>query len=243
MERLQKVIAAAGVCSRRAAERLIVAGRVSVNGEVVTELGTTVKPDDVIAVDGQVVPSRRRLRYVMLNKPAGFVTTRRDPAGRPTVYDLLFESDAELHTVGRLDRDTTGLLLLTNDGALTYRLTHPRYEVTKTYRVWTRPWPKPELLKSLRAGVMLEDGPAVPQRVSLPAPDCLELVLVEGRHREVRRMIEALGLQVLLLRRVALGPLSLGRLKEGKARPLSPREVLRLRAAAGLAESATSRSE
>ncbi len=234
MERLQKLIAAAGEYSRRAAEELIVAGRVTVNGEVVTTLGTKASPEDTIRIDGELLNLPKRFRYVMLHKPDGYVTTKSDPEGRPTIYDLLFEDDRTLHPVGRLDRDTLGLLLLTNDGELTYRLTHPRYEVTKTYQVWLKPWPKKPLLKALRHGVELDDGLAKPKSVRFADPQSLELVLSEGRNREVRRMMEALEHEVVMLQRIAMGPLTLGRLKPGKARPLKPEEVSRLRQAVGL---------
>ncbi|MBI2301126.1 MAG: rRNA pseudouridine synthase [Armatimonadetes bacterium] len=234
MERLQKLIANAGVCSRRAAEKLILAGRVTVNGRVVTELGSGAEPSDEVAVDGDVITVPKRHRYVALHKPAGVVTTRKDPEGRETVYDLLYAEDVALHPVGRLDRDSTGLLLLTNDGELTHRLTHPRYGVEKVYQVWTRPWPQKAMLAKLRRGVELEDGPAVPKAARIAAPDSYEVTVAEGRNREVRRIFEALGLEILLLRRVRIGPIGLGHLKEGKARPLRPDEVDRLRELVGL---------
>jgi len=235
MERLQKLIAAAGICSRRAAEQLILDGRVTLNGQVVTELGTKAGPDDLILVDGEPVRPLARTRYVMLNKPAGYVTTRSDTHQRATVYDLLYEDDHVLYPVGRLDRDTTGLLLLTNDGELTHRLTHPSREVEKVYLAWTDPRPTRETLKQLRQGVELEDGPAVPKAAHIASPEHFELTLAEGRNREVRRIFEAVGHRVLLLRRIRLGTLELGPLKEGKARPLTPHEVRALRELVDLA--------
>jgi len=234
MERLQKLIAAAGKYSRRAAEELIVAGRVSVNGQVVTELGTKATAEDDIRIDGESIALPKRFRYVMLYKPEGYVTTKKDPADRLTIYDLLFDEDRMLHPVGRLDKDTLGLLLLTNDGELTYRLTHPSFEIPKTYQVWLKPWPKKPLVKALRKGVELEDGLAKPESVKFLGAEAIELVLKEGRNREVRRMMEALDHEVVQLQRVALGPLELGRLKLGKARPLNHDEIQRLRAAVGL---------
>ena len=234
MERLQKLIAAAGEYSRRAAEELIVAGRVTVNGEVVTTLGSKASPEDEIRVDGEELNQPKKYRYVMLHKPAGCVTTKSDPRDRQTIYDLLFAADRTLHPVGRLDKDSLGLLLLTNDGELTYRLTHPSFEVPKTYHVWTKPWPKKPLLKALRKGVELEDGPAKPESVSFHTPEAIEMVLREGRNREVRRILEALNHEVVMLQRVAIGPLTIGKLKPGKARPLNHDEVLRLREAVGL---------
>lgn len=234
MERLQKLISAAGICSRRAAEQLILEGRVTLNGEVVTELGTKAGPDDLILVDGVPVRPLRRLKYVALNKPAGFVTTKSDTHGRSTVYELLFPEDQALHPVGRLDRDTTGLLLLTNDGDLTHRLTHPSFEVEKVYLIWTDPRPNRETLKQLRQGVELDDGPAVPVAAHIASPEHFELTVSEGRNREVRRIFEAVEHRVLLLRRIRLGTLEIGALKEGKARPLSPHEVRSLRQLVGL---------
>lgn len=230
MQRLQKLIAGAGLCSRRAAEKLIAAGRVTVNGQVITELGSKADPAaDTIEVDGVALEVPRRSRYVLLNKPAGYLTSKGDPDGRPTVYDLLFPDDAPLNPVGRLDQATCGLLLLTSDGELANRLLHPRYGVERVYHVWTRPWPKPRDLSRVKKGVVLDDGLAKPLRARIAAPDCFEVVLGEGRNREVRRMFEALGFEVLLLRRIQFGPLTLGRLKEGKARPLRPDEIERLR--------------
>ncbi len=206
----------------------------TLNGQLVTQLGTKAGPDDVITVDGQPLRVPKRHRYVLLHKPAGYVTTRHDPSGRPTVYDLLYDEDALLHPVGRLDRDTTGLLLLTNDGDLTARLTHPRYEVERAYRVLLDPWPTRKLLKRLRQGVDLEDGLVKPRSVTPSGPGMVELVLCEGRNREVRRLFEAVGHQVMALHRCRYGTVLLGRVKEGKARPLKPDEVARLKALVGL---------
>ena len=195
-----------------------------------TQLGSQAEPTDRIEIDGELISAPLRLRHVLFNKPEHIVCTRNDPEGRPTVYDLLFESDHGLHTVGRLDFESCGLLLLTNEGELTHRLTHPRWEVPKTYRVGTKPWPNAELMRRLRAGVELEDGPARATSARYLAFDTCELTLTEGRNREVRRMFEALGLEVLYLCRLSYGPLTLGHLKPGKARPLRTEEVERLRA-------------
>lgn len=242
MERVQKLVAAAGVCSRRAAEQLIRDGRVRVNGKVVTELGTKAAPTDIIEVDGQRIDPGVKLRYVILHKPVGVVTTRSDPAGRPTVYDLLYDIDRTLHTVGRLDYDSSGLLLLTNDGELTHRLTHPRWGVEKLYRVVTKPWPSEQALRQLRDGVELDDGPARAKQVRHIHADTAEIVLAEGRTRQVRRMFEAVGLEVLLLQRRRFGPLELGELRVGGARPLKIGELKRLRAAVGLEVEPTPRA-
>lgn len=237
MERLQKFLARAGVASRRAAEELIRSGRVRVNGETVTQLGMQVDPEhDRVEVDGAVVrPSAQKL-YVALNKPAGVVTTTRDPWGRPTVMDLV-PKIGRLYPVGRLDADTEGLLLLTNDGELANRVMHPRYGCDKEYRALVRGVPSEEALEQLRHGVQLDDGRlARPVRVEIAeqAPggrQWLRVTLREGRKREVRRMLAAVGMPVEYLQRVRIGPLKLGRLPVGKARPLSRSEVAALYAA------------
>ena len=226
--RLAKYLAHAGVASRRAAEGLVTQGRVAVDGSVVTDPARDVGDDHAVAVDGRAVaPEGRELH--MLNKPAGVVSTARDTHGRSTVTDLV-PSARRLYPVGRLDADTTGLILLTNDGELANRLTHPRYEVEKLYRVELRPRPVSDrALQALREGVRLDDGPTLPARVTQPAPGVLEMALREGRKRQVRRMCEAVGHRVVALRRVAFGPLELGRLSEGESRRLSDEELERLR--------------
>jgi 23S rRNA pseudouridine2605 synthase len=228
--RLAKFLAHSGVASRRAAERLIADGRVTVGGERVTDPARDVDEESGVAVDGRgVAPEPRELFAV--NKPKGVVSTARDTHGRPVVTDLV-ESDRRLYPVGRLDADTTGLILLTNDGELAERLTHPRYGVEKTYRATVHP---PNVsdrsLRAMREGVVLEDGRTAPARVSLGAPGELEIVLREGRKHQVRRMCEAVGHKVTALERVAFGPLLLGRLKQGHSRRLNTADVERLRAA------------
>ena len=237
MDRLQKVIAAAGVCSRRRAEALIEAGRVKVNGEVVRRLGVQVDPRrDVIEVDGRRLEFKP-LRYYALHKPAGVVSTARDHLGRRTVVDLV-PSEVRVYPVGRLDFDTEGLLLLTNDGALAYRLTHPSYEVEKVYEAVLRGAITPEAVRRLREGVMLEDGMTKPARVSVTAVrngrSTVRIAIHEGRNRQVRRMAEAVGFPVQYLKRVAVGPIALGSLKRGQWRHLSDDEVRRLKAAVRL---------
>lgn len=236
MERLHKFLAQAGIASRRAAEQLITSGRVSVNGETVTRLGVQVDPErDRVEVDGVLVqPSGQKL-YLVLNKPAGVVTTTRDPWGRPTVMDLV-PKVGRLYPVGRLDAETEGLLLLTNDGELANRVMHPRYGCDKEYRALVRGVPSEEALEELRSGVQLDDGVARAVRVEVAerAPggrQWLRLTLREGRKREVRRMLAAVGLPVEYLQRVRIGPLKLGELPVGKARPLSRSEVAALYAA------------
>jgi len=229
--RLVKYLAHAGVASRRSAERLIVAGRVTVGGERVTDPAREVDERSGVAVDGEPVAPESRVVYA-LNKPAGVVSTARDTHGRPTVTELV-PAERRLYPVGRLDADTTGLILLTNDGELANRLTHPRYEVPKTYVARVEPAPVGEgALRSLREGVDLDDGRTAPAGARQRRPGVLELTLREGRKRQVRRMCEAVGHRVVELERVAFGPLRLGDLEPGRHRRLSAAEVERLRAAA-----------
>ena len=228
--RLAKYRAHAGVASRRAAERLVADGRVTVDGAVVTDPARDVDESSRIAVDGEPARPQQRIVYAV-NKPAGVVSTARDTHGRRTVTDLA-PTGTRLYPVGRLDADTTGLILLTNDGDLANLLTHPRYEVPKTYRARVRPEPVPDgALRTLREGVELEDGPTAPARVRQIRPGLLEITLTEGRNRQVRRMCEAVGHPVVELCRTAFGPLRLGDLPEGGRRRLTATEVERLRAA------------
>ncbi len=235
--RLHKLLADAGVASRRAAERLIVTGRVRVNGVRVVELGAHADPArDRIEVDGRPLAGPERKRYVLLHKPRGFLTTRADPRGRPRVFDLVPELGVRLHSVGRLDFDAEGLLLLTNDGDLTYRLTHPRHGVRRVYHVLVQGRLDPSVLETLQRGVLLEDGPARVERARrLRSAEAglhwLELTLAEGRYREVKRLCRAVGLVVQRLRRVAFGPLDLGQLPPGQWRELTADEVQRLASA------------
>jgi 23S rRNA pseudouridine2605 synthase len=229
--RLVKFLAHAGVASRRAAEGLIADGRVTVGGEVVTNPATDVDADSRVAVDGSsVAPEPREVHA--LNKPRGVVSTAHDTHGRKTVVDMV-RSPRRLYPVGRLDADSTGLILLTNDGELADLLTHPRYGVQKVYRVKIQPGRlSPRALKALRDGVELDDGPTAPARVRQLAPGVLEIALREGRKRQVRRMCEAVGHRVVELERVAFGPLGLRGLEPGKSRRLKEAEVDRLRRAA-----------
>ena len=226
--RLAKYLAARGVASRRSAERLIQAGRVSVNGATVTDPARSVTGGEAIAVDGSSVPPQEPHVVYAVNKPAGVVSTASDPQGRPTVVDLI-ESPARLYPVGRLDIDTTGLILLTNDGRLAHRLTHPRFEVPKTYRAMVDRAPVREpALRALRSGVELEDFKAAPARVRVLAPDTLELTVHEGRKRQIKRMCEAVGHPVRRLERVAIAGLTLSDLRPGAYRRLSGEEVAAL---------------
>lgn len=237
MERLQKVLAHAGVASRRACETMIIAGRVTVNGHVVTELGTRVDPAiDVLAVDGHTIAGAAASVYILLNKPVGYVSTTSDPEGRPTVLDLVKETQAQrLYPVGRLDVDSEGLLLLTNDGALTQRLTHPRYELEKEYMAWVSGRPSADVLSRLRAGIPLDGKPAPIDSVDIVERPGhtdqltqLRVVIHEGRKREIRRLCELAGFPVQRLRRVRVGSIELGDLAPGRSRPLTRQEIASL---------------
>ncbi|MFN3682312.1 MAG: pseudouridine synthase [Fimbriimonadaceae bacterium] len=238
-ERLHKRIAASGLCSRRAAEELIRQGRVSVNGRIVTELGTKVGPDDRVEVDGQPIARPRKVALVM-NKPEGVLTTLSDPRGRRTVAHLLPRLDVTVKPVGRLDMDTSGVLLFTNDGELAARLTHPRYGVVKEYRAEVRGVPDEKDLERLRKGVHIEGGKTAPAEVRLigtrQGGDSAVVVLRihEGRNRQVRRMMEAVGHPVLKLRRTRFGPISASRMAPGECRMLGREELDRLRGLVGL---------
>ena len=226
--RLNAYLARAGVASRRRADDLIKAGRVRVNGEP-GALNTFVTAADLVEVDGERVRPQR-LTYVLLNKPAGTVTTARDPQGRPTVVDLV-DLPERVVPVGRLDADTTGALLLTNDGALAHRLAHPRYGVEKTYVADVEGRPTDASLRRLAEGVELEDGRTAPARARRLTRSRLELTLHEGRNREVRRMCEAVGHRVRALHRSTYAGLSIGGLRPGEWRELTDDEVRRLRSA------------
>jgi 23S rRNA pseudouridine2605 synthase len=220
------------VASRRKAEEIVAKGLVTVGGEVVTDPARDVEAGDDVRVNGSPVGTEAREVWAV-NKPAGVVSTAREPGRRRAVVELV-RSEARLYPVGRLDADSTGLLLLTNDGDLANRLTHPRYEVEKAYRALLRRPPSAEDLRRLAAGVDLEDGPTAPARVERVGESEIELVLREGRNRQVRRMAEAVGNEVAALRRVRFGPIELGDLAEGRARRLGPEEIAALRAAAGV---------
>jgi len=230
--RLAKFLAHGGVASRRKAEEIVAKGVVTVGGEVVTDPARDVSSGDDVRVNGDPVGAEAREVWVV-NKPAGVVSTAREPGERAAVVELV-DSPARLYPVGRLDADSTGLLLLTNDGELANRLTHPRYEVAKAYRVRLLRPPADRDLERLRRGVDLEDGPTAPAEVARLGEREIEIVLREGRNRQVRRMAEAVGNRVQELRRVRFGSLRLGGLAEGKGRRLSDEEVARLWKDAGL---------
>lgn len=230
-ERLQKVISQAGIASRRESEELIKAGRVKVNGVVVTELGTKVEPTrDKVAVDNKPIRTEKPV-YILLNKPRGIVTTLHDPEGRKTVASLLPDISERIYPVGRLDYNTEGLLLMTNDGELTHALTHPSHEIEKTYRAKVLGRPPEEKLDRLRAGIKLEDGLTAPAKVNAVEYDrekdlsTVEIVITEGRNRQVRRMFEAIGHPVRQLKRVKFAFLTLVGVRRGAYRHLEADEV------------------
>jgi 23S rRNA pseudouridine2605 synthase len=240
-ERLQKVLARSGFGSRRVCENLIADGRVSVNGEVAV-LGRRVDvTSDKVGVDGVPVSVREGLVHYLLNKPPGVVTTASDPQGRPTVVELV-PTEPRVFPVGRLDADTEGLLLLTNDGDLTHRLTHPSFGVEKEYLAEVEGEPAPGAIRRLREGVELEDGTTAPARVAALAPNVLRLTIHEGKNRQVRRMCAAIGHPVVRLVRTRIGPVTDRSLAPGEWRGLSPQEVRSLEEAAA-SSSATGRSE
>lgn len=238
-ERLQKILAGAGIASRRAAEQLITAGRVTVNGVVVDELGSKADPvTDVITLDGKPVHPEKSKVYLLLFKPVGYMTTLKDPEGRPVVTDLLKDVSERVFPVGRLDYNTEGVLLLTNDGELANRLMHPRHEVEKEYHVRVRGMVTPGQVALLAKGVELDDGITSPAKVNIiKASDnntWLSIAIHEGRYRQVRRMCEAVSLSVVRLKRVRYGALDLGLLKPGEYRHLSDDEVKGLTATAAV---------
>jgi 23S rRNA pseudouridine2605 synthase len=228
--RLAKYLAHGGVASRRKAEEIIAKGLVTVGGEVVTDPARDVGEGDDVRVNGAPVVAEVREVWAV-NKPVGVVSTAREPGSRTPVVDLV-ETEARLYPVGRLDADSSGLLLLTNDGELANRLTHPRYEVPKAYVARLKAPIGDGDLERLRSGVGLDDGPTAPTQVKRLGEREIEIVLREGRNRQVRRMLEAVGNEVVALRRVRFGPLGLGPLKEGAARRLSEDEIAQLHEAA-----------
>jgi pseudouridine synthase len=235
VERLQKILSQAGVASRRASEQLMLDGRVTVNGVAVTELGTKADPaHDDIRVDGRRVRIAERHRYILLNKPRGYVTTRSDPQRRPTVLDLVGAREY-VYPVGRLDFDSEGLILLTNDGDLAAHLTHPRHGVARVYEARVLGVPDDRDLRRLSRGIVIDGRRTAPARVALRPPrrgaaeSTIEVTIREGRNRQVRRMCDAIGHPVTHLRRIAIGPVRDDRLRPGQWRDLTADEVRRLR--------------
>lgn len=233
-DRLQKVISRAGIASRRQAEELILAGKVKVNEQVVTELGVKVSPQDKVKVDGKLI-RREKLVYLLLYKPKGVITTTKDERGRKTVIDYLPKVKERVYPVGRLDYNTEGLLVLTNDGHLTNQMIHPRYELQKVYRARIEGMTTEEELDRLRVGVELEDGMTAPALVQMlgyePERDytLIELTIHEGRNRQVRRMCEAIGHPVVQLKRIQIGNLTLDGLRRGQSREITKEELRALK--------------
>jgi pseudouridine synthase len=229
-ERLQKVLAHAGVASRRSCEELILAGKVKVDGKLITDLGIKVDPEkSVIEVAGKPIPGKEQLIYILLYKPAGFLSTVHDPQKRRTVMDLIHGVRQRVYPVGRLDYDTSGLILLTNDGELANDLIHPSREVEKTYRALVKGIPTGKCLGELAKGIMLEDGKTAPAQVKVKkiinGNALVDITIHEGRNRQVRRMFQRVGNPVIRLKRIAFGPLKIGRMKPGEWRYLTDREV------------------
>ncbi|MGI6422328.1 MAG: pseudouridine synthase [Syntrophomonadaceae bacterium] len=227
--RLAKYLAAAGAASRRKAEQLIVEGRIKVNGVLVIEPGRVINPHlDIIDFDGQILKPQKKI-YLMLNKPAGYLSSTYDPHGRPTVMDLLKGIQGRLYPVGRLDLDTRGLLLLSNDGEFTNKIIHPRYHVDKKYQVLVKGQLSEKALRQLRKGVQLEDGLTSPAEVKVLQTNTnstlIEMSIHEGRKRQVKRMLAQVGFPVISLKRTAIAFLDLGNLEEGQYRHLDPHEV------------------
>jgi 23S rRNA pseudouridine2605 synthase len=228
--RLAKFLAHAGIASRRGAEEIVRDGRVSIAGKIVTDPARDVDVDSGVAVDGRFLEGVEERMVFVVHKPSGVLSTARDQWGRPTVIDLVPSRGARLYPVGRLDQDSTGIILVTNDGDLAQRMTHPSYEVPRVYRATVHPSPVPEhALRTLREGVELEDGRTAPAKVRQLKPGVLELTIHEGRNHQVKRMCEAVGHRVNTLQRIRFGPLRLDDLPEGAHRRLRAAEVETLR--------------
>ena len=235
--RLQKYLADAGVASRRKAEELIAQGKVKVNGKVVTEMGCKIDPkkDEVTYLDKKIDTKETKMVYIMLNKPVGYVTTAKEQFGRPAVVDLVRGVNERIFPVGRLDYDTSGLLLLTNDGDLTYKLTHPKHDVDKTYIAKLYGIPDEGALQKFRRGVTIDGVKTKPAKIQIIEKDkdgrfcTAEIIIHEGRNRQVRRMLDSVGANVMSLKRISVGSLTLGNLPEGKWRRLSDAEINKLR--------------
>jgi pseudouridine synthase len=237
--RLNKYIAQSGLASRREADNLIVAGKVSINGQIITELGFKIDPAaDQVLVGNKLAQIESRREYYAVNKPLGFIVTRKDPHRRPTVMDLIPDLPGNVFPIGRLDSNSEGLLLLTNDGELTHRLLHPRYEIKKIYHVLVKGRPGREQLERLEKGIFLDGRKTAPAKVRFlggnPSKAALTVEIHEGRKREIRRMFQVLGYPVISLKRIQFAGISLGNLKPGKWRRLSVVEVAGLKKIAGL---------
>ncbi|MHB8158048.1 MAG: pseudouridine synthase [Desulfocucumaceae bacterium] len=242
MERLQKFMSRHGIASRRACEEIIAAGRVRVNGKVISTPGVTVDPArDKVVVDGRRLGEPEKKIYIMINKPRGYISTAQDPRGRKKVTDLLENIKERVYPVGRLDYDSEGLLIMTNDGEFAQKLTHPSHEVPKTYRVRLKGLPSDDDLDKIATGVMLDDKMTAPAKLAFieerEGNALLEITISEGRNRQVRRMFETINFEVIRLKRVKIGSLTLGNLKSGENRPLRETEVTVLLKMAGIKRS------
>lgn len=229
--RLQKFLAHAGVASRRASEELIRQGRIAVNGRTVTDMGVSVGENDAVALDGKLITNRETddKIYIILNKPVGYVSTAKDQFGRPAVTDLVKDIQSRLYPVGRLDYDTSGLILLTNDGEFTYMLTHPKHEINKVYEALVSGVPTKAEVKRFEAGLEIEDYVTSPARLDILAVKgenaVIRVTIHEGKNRQVRKMCKAIGHRVLSLKRISIGPIALKDLPDGKWRRLTPEEI------------------
>ncbi len=227
--RLQKYLAHAGVASRRTAEEMIKQGRVAVNNVIIENMGFAVSSDDFITVDGKPVNIEEEKVYILLNKPVGYVSTSKDQFGRPTVLDLVKDVGKRLYPVGRLDYDTSGLILLTNDGDFTYRLTHPKHEINKVYEAVISGFPEKSEIKRFESGLKIEDYQTSPAELLIIEKQgintLVRITIHEGKNRQVRKMCEAIGHKVLTLKRIQMGPIALDKLPQGKWRHLSDKEL------------------
>lgn len=233
--RLQKFLAEAGVASRRKSEEIILQGRVDINGSIITELGSKVKDGDIVKVDGKIIKQEEKKVYVLLNKPVGYITTARDQFSRKTVLDLIDGVKERIYPVGRLDYDTSGLLLLSNDGDLAYKLTHPGREIDKVYQVKIKGILDDRAIQAFKHGIRIDDyvtSPANVRTIEHTEKDSIiEVTIHEGKNRQVRRMCEEVGYTVLKLKRIAIGPLKLDGIEEGSWRYLTTEEIKKLKQA------------
>lgn len=227
--RLQKFLAHAGIASRRAAENIIKQGRVAVNGKIITDMGVTVIDTDIVTVDGKLVGNEEEKKYIMLHKPVGYVSSVKDQFGRPTVLDLVKDVDGRLYPVGRLDYDTSGLILLTNDGDFTYHLTHPKHEINKVYEALISGKPSKKEIDMFETGLKIEDYKTSPAKIIIKEVNknntLVHITIHEGKNRQVRKMCAAIGHKVISLKRISIGPIALGDLPEGKWRNLTKAEL------------------
>jgi len=236
--RLQKYLASSGVASRRKCEEYIQEGRISVNGNTITQLGTQVSDEDIVTYDHQIVRCNAQYVYYILNKPVGYVTTVKDEKDRPTVLDLMREIPTRIFPVGRLDYNTSGLLMLTNDGELTYALTHPKHDVNKTYQVKVKGRVSDAAIENLESGIFIEGRKTAPARVDIiqinDVTTTLSIIIHEGRNRQIRKMCDAIEHEVLRLSRTAIGDMRLEGLSPGKYRKLTEREIVYLKKIGGI---------